>query len=51
MEEVIQGHVFINTDIKSVLDKLGLEAYSSFAIIVDENTKKHCLPFVQPKLE
>ena len=50
MEEVIQEHVFINTDIKSVLDKLELGAYSSFAIIVDENTKKHCLPFVQPLL-
>lgn len=50
MEEVIQGHVFINTDIKSVLAKLSLEAYSSFAIIVDENTKKHCLPVVQPLL-
>lgn len=50
MEEVIQGHVFINTDIKSVLDRLGLEAYSSIAIIVDENTKEHCLPLVQPLL-
>ncbi len=50
MEEVIQGHIFINTDIQSVLNKLGLEAYSSFAIIVDENTKKHCLPFVQSLL-
>jgi 3-dehydroquinate synthase len=50
MEEVIQGHVFINTNIKSVLDRLCLEAYSSFAIIVDENTEKHCLPFVQDLL-
>jgi len=50
MEEVIQGHVFINTDIKSVLAKLELTAYSGFAIIVDENTKKHCLPALQPLL-
>ncbi len=50
MGEVIQGHIFINTDIKSVLAKLDLTIYSSFAIIVDENTKKHCLPYVQPFL-
>lgn len=50
MNEVIQGHVFINNDIASVVKQLDLEAYSSFAIIVDENTKEHCLPIVQPLL-
>jgi 3-dehydroquinate synthase len=47
MNEVIQGNIFITDDISSVLERLNLEAYSSFAVIIDENTKEHCLPLIQ----
>lgn len=42
------SNIIISTDIKSIVNNFLNESdYSNFFILVDENTKKHCLPELQ----